>query len=287
MSQMSQDSVGSVVGSGFAEGAAGRDLEWLAAAVAGNAASPLFPALTETYRCVGRLDEARRVAEAGLQGAPENTAGRVALALTLLDLGEVEGAREQLSGALESLQVGGALLPQTKPAEPRPVDEASGLTPQASPAEDSTPQAMLDGGPGETESLPDAEFEDVEIDRAFESAEAQPDEMVNANKVVEEALRREDLHEPEVDLSAPSASPTFATRTMANLLELQGDSAGADAIRSSLALNASGELDAAELPEAADMGAASDPDSDRGSVERTRVLATLGSWLQNIRRGVA
>jgi hypothetical protein len=267
LSQMSQDSVGSVE-SGFVEGAVGRDLEWLAAAVAGNAASPLFPALAETYRRMGRLDAARRVAEAGLEGAPDNTAGRVALALTLLDLGEVEGAHEQLSGALQSLQVGAALVPQTKPAEPPAVDEATDLTPEASLAAD-------------------AELEDVEIDRAFESAEAQPDEMVDANKVVEEALRREDLHEPEVDLSPLSASPTFATRTMANLLELQGDRAGADAIRSALALDASGEIDAAEVPKAPEVGVLSDVVSGRGPVERARVLSTLENWLQNIRRGVA
>ena len=60
-------------------GTGARDLEQLADLVAENAGSPLFPALAETHRFAGRLDEARRVAEAGLERAPENAAGSLRL----------------------------------------------------------------------------------------------------------------------------------------------------------------------------------------------------------------
>ena len=49
--------------------------------------APAFPALAEANRRAGRLDEAERVAREGLRRCPELLAGRVALALALLDLG--------------------------------------------------------------------------------------------------------------------------------------------------------------------------------------------------------
>lgn len=255
MSETSQGGVGSI-GSAAAREGAGRDLEPLVAAVAEHAASPLFPALAETYRRLGRTEEARRVAEAGLEAVPENPAGRVALALTLLDLDQVELAREQLAGALSSLRVHPALALREEPA-----DTASGA---------------LEG-----------DVEEIEIDRAFESAEAQADEMLDANKLVEQALRREDLHEPEGDFSPLSSSKTYATRTMAKLLERQGDRAAADAVRAALGRGAGGELDAAAAPEALEVGVPAGRAARRDPAQSARILSTLQTWLQNIRRGVA
>lgn len=278
---MSHESVESM-DSGSAVGAAGRDLEWLQEAVAESASSPLFPALVETYRQLGDLVEARRVAEAGLDEVPESTTGRVALALTLLDLGEIEAVRDQLTGALRSLQVTPSSLPEAGSeavAEPEALSDEESAPPPAW-ADDS---AELEPSFAPAED-PDAGLEDAEIDQAFESAEAQPDEMVDANKVVEQTLRREELDAPEGEFASLSSTPTFATRTVAELLERQGDREGADAIRSSLGSLTGDELDAAEVPEEE---APSDGISGADPAETVRIVATLQSWLENLRRGVA
>jgi hypothetical protein len=241
VSEMPRDSVPQLE-SDAEDGTGENTLEQLVALVDANPASPVFPALAATYRLMGQLDEARRVAEAGLEAAPETAGGRVVLALTLLDLGQVDGARQQLNRGLRSLQV----------------------TPAAQPAE--TP------------------LEDVEIDRAFESAEARPDEMLDTSKVVEETLRREELDRPEGGLS--SLPPSFATRTMADLLENQGDAIEAERIRASLGDDAlESELDAAQVP--------ADVESDvasaglRDGLQRGAIITTLETWLDNLRRGVA
>jgi hypothetical protein len=240
-------------------GAGGGALEQLAARVAANPAAPEFAELAEMYRLTGRLDEAQRVAEAGLAAAPESAAGRVVLALTLLDLGQVDEARQQLGTGLRSLQSAAAPQPPEVPA-----------------------RGVATEGAASGSSLP--ALEDVEIERAFETAEAQPDEMIDANKVVQAALRREELDRPEVDL-AP-LPPSFATRTMADLLESQGDVAGAERIRSSLDEDAEQlELDAARVPGPAEPEV--DPAELRGGVQRSAIIATLETWLENLRRGVA
>jgi hypothetical protein len=108
--------------------------------------------------------------------------------------------------------------------------------------------------------------------------------MFGTNKVVEEALRREKLDHPEGDLS--SLTPTFATRTMADLLESQGDATGAERIRSSLGDHAEEQgLDAAEVPARAepDVGSV----GPREGVQRVAIITTLETWLDNLRRGVA
>ena len=79
-------------------------------------------------------------------------------------------------------------------------------------------------------------------------------------------MREANLERPEA-VSAVS-DPMFATRTVAELLESQGDPDAASQIRAALGTDAKGA------------GAASSGDRDR----RERIIATLESWLANLRR---
>ena len=76
-------------------------------------------------------------------------------------------------------------------------------------------------------------IEDGELERAFEDASPEPEAMHDANEVAFEAMREAELLGPEADPAA-LGSP-FRTRTMASLLESQGDRNAARAIRASLA----------------------------------------------------
>ena len=70
--------------------------------VAGPAGALAFPVLAEAQRRAGRPDEAERVARAGLERTPHATAGRVALALALLDQKRGEEACAELERLLGS-----------------------------------------------------------------------------------------------------------------------------------------------------------------------------------------
>jgi len=192
-------------------------------------------------------------------------------ALALLDAGDVEHAREELREVIAPATGLAPAPPEADPLQPVPAFE----------------QVLADD----------------EIDDAFDSAETNADEMMNANKVVEETLEAPDLAGPEpVSPPAPDAPfditrhPTYATRTMAELLEGQGRRAEASALRAALPADAEAaalmaaaapqeELEpeyaagAAEAAEAGFLGAA--------DAERLRIIATLESWLHNVRRGMS
>ena len=210
-------------GSSLAEPAAD-DLASLHAAVVADPGCSAFPALAESHRRAGRFADARRVAEEGLGVRPDDRDGQLALGLALLDLGELSAAREVLAGGLSL-----ALSPMLN---------ASAVGVYAAP------QAWQSGA-GES---PLGEPDDLEIDRAFESAESDPDEMMDANRVAERVLDEEmrELAHEQATLHDPDEPPI---------------------------------LDAAF----ADAPSASDPMDD---VNRVRILATLETWLQNIRRPV-
>jgi len=72
------------------------DHEQLMSAVGADPGCDAFALLAESHRLSGHPDDARRVAEAGLQARPEHLPGRVALGLALLDLGDADAAREVL-----------------------------------------------------------------------------------------------------------------------------------------------------------------------------------------------
>jgi hypothetical protein len=112
----------------------------------------------------------------------------------------------------------------------------------------------------------DIDFEDAlsegELDRAFATAAPDRDQIIDADRMAHEAMRAASLDDPEPD-SPDSANPIFATQTMAELLEKQGDASGAARIRAELA------------PRSVDPWPRS---------RRDAVVATLESWLANLRR---
>jgi tetratricopeptide (TPR) repeat protein len=110
-----------------------------------------------------------------------------------------------------------------------------------------------------------AEVSEQELEDAFERAEPEAENLIDADRVAEQALREADLG-PADEISPPGAqSSPFATRTMAELLERQGDRAGAERIRS-------------RLERSRESSAGASPNDPRG-----RVLRELERWLANLR----
>jgi hypothetical protein len=106
---------------------------------------------------------------------------------------------------------------------------------------------------------------DLELEDAFERAHPVADEVVDADRVAREAIREVDR-----ELLARAEPPAaFATGTMAELLERQGDAEGARRIRESLAHR---EVRRETPPRL------------RPRPDRARVLATLEEWLGNVSR---
>jgi len=201
----------------------------LEARVDADPGAPEFPAFAEALRRSGSPREAERVARRGLKHKPGSLEGGVALALALLDQGRVDDARRELASRIaESLA-------------------ARGLV--AAPAVRS-----------------DFDVTEGELERAFAIAEPDQDQVVDADRVAQNAMREANLEAPE-EVSAV-ADPMFVTRTMADLLESQGDLDAASRIRVALASGASGARTASS--------------GDRDS--RQQIIATLESWLANLRR---
>jgi thioredoxin-like negative regulator of GroEL len=214
----------------------------LEACVASDPGASEFPALAEALRRAGRLPEAEEVARKGLERKPGSLEGALLLALTLIDQGRIEPARDVLADCASQ-----CLAEDRLPAGAVLADSAT--------LEDVAAEFGDDVTEGELES-------------AFDAAEPVLDELVDANRVAEEAMRGADLDEPE-DFAGVAEDPVFATRTMAELLERQGDSQAASRIRAN--------LDAREESETAI------PSNDMD--ERERTIATLESWLANLRSG--
>jgi len=115
------------------------------------------------------------------------------------------------------------------------------------------------------ESIDDAEF-----DSAFDDARPETDSMIDADGIAFEAILRAKLDSPE-SVSLPAPDSPFHTRTMADLLERQGDRAGARAIRAAL-----------------DGGGSAVPTSARNAPAaeaRMRSIQTLERWLARLRGG--
>jgi hypothetical protein len=191
-----------------------------------------FVADAERSRRRGDAHAALDIAEAGLATSPADERGRIALALALIDLGDLPRAREELARALE------------------------GAAPAAA--------AGFAG-----------DLAEDELDTAFAAAETNPDEMMDANRVVERTLEQHaDLDGAEGDFDL-AGHPTYATETMASLLAGQGREAEADALRASLARSV-----------APSEGAARSDESGVGPdhAEQLRIVTTLEGWLHNLRR---
>lgn len=218
-----------------------------------------FAANAEQLRLNGDAHAAARVAEAGLARAPEDLHGRIALALARIDLGDVLQARDELAAVLAPLC--------------------------AAPVPSARDDFGLQDGVG-----------DDELETAFAEAESDPNEMMDANRVVEQTLRAADLDLPEPDASGPefaeaepdfdvSRHPTYATESMAMLLDEQGRHSEAAALRESLA--ARRREQAADPftdpgPDPANAWGASGLGPDHA--RQLQVVATLEGWLYNLRR---
>lgn len=189
-----------------------------------------FPALVEALRRSGRLQEAEEAAWRGLERKPGNVEGTVVLALTLLDRGNYDEARAQLVARAAEFLAAGGFADAAEPADEFAADLTEG-----------------------------------ELEHAFAVAETDPEQVVDADRVARDAMLEADLAAPE-GLSR-ALDPMFATQSMAELLERQGDAAGASEIRA--ALQGTG---------ARDRGAGQAQD------RRERIIATLESWLANLRR---
>lgn len=160
----------------------------------------------------------------------------LARALELLDEGHSDAARTVLQDVV-------ALAATVEPLDVAPVD----VTP-------------LEVEPLDVEPL-DEGVSDGELDRAFEEASPERDQMLDADDVAQRAIREAD-RALEAELTPDQVAPSFATATMAELLELQGDSEGASRIRSHLG-----------PPPAA-------PSNESG--DHRQIIATLERWLDRL-----
>ncbi len=120
------------------------------------------------------------------------------------------------------------------------------------------------GGLELPETAPDlsADLSDQELDSAFEAARPDPEQVVDADRVAQEAMREADRALAQE--RAMNLGPSFKTHTMADLLERQGDARGATRIRERLE------------------SAASDGPAQAGPPSRQRVVSKLERWLHNL-----
>ncbi|MFP8877704.1 MAG: hypothetical protein VCB99_12530 [Myxococcota bacterium] len=186
-----------------------------------------FAADAERERREGRLLEAEHVLRAGLEGEPDSEEGRLVLALVLLDRGLERAAQSELERLAERMLVGSG------------VGEASG------PISESEIEAAMQR----------AEFE----------ASLDDDPHGVASAIAREFSPTLEIGEGAGIETTPVRS-AFDTRTMAEVLEEQGDDRGAAGIRERLAV--------ADTSSGAGPGPAGTASGARAELER---------WLRNLR----
>jgi len=279
------------------EDAWAQEIQRLEALVAGAAGAMAFPLLAEAHRRAGRPESAERVAREGLARAPQVVAGRVALALALLDQKRVAEASAELERVL------GSEAEHTIAVDAAIHDAPEGMERGESLAEFATfdfdlvepdapvalePPTAGSFGPPPPPAAHQAlfgsdELADDEVDGAFDSAEAQRDQMLGADDVARVALASvpAEAEDEDAGISEDSTSPDspFATATVAGLLDRQGHGAEAERIRASLAAppDANAHADEAEMT-----NDASETPTPRTPAARGR-QATLERWLENLR----
>ncbi|NNL66070.1 MAG: hypothetical protein HKP30_07510 [Myxococcales bacterium] len=191
--------------------------------VAGPSAAMAFPLLAEAYRRAGRADDAERVAREGLGHSPHVAAGRVALALALLDQKRSDDVRAELERLLGrdtehaiagaaaaragSDAIGLVRLPETDDGryaepdedryeEPGVRGEIATLDPYPEESErfgGDTPADMPFGTPPPPAAAEPLVFDggavdDDELDDAFAEAESDREQMFGADEVAQAAL---------------------------------------------------------------------------------------------------
>jgi hypothetical protein len=209
--------------------------------VASDPGAPEFAGLGEALRRAGRLRDAEDVLRRGVAHKPGSLEGTLVLALVLLDQGRGEEARAAL------------LARSAQSLESLGLDQGRG--------EAGSGAATLGSGSDFSGEVTDGEFE-----RAFAAAKPDLDQLVDADGMAQAAMRDASLDDPELD-SPAAPDPIFATRTMAELLDRQGDAAGAARIRGALAPDERAE-----------------DSHPKHSARSRRILATLETWLNNLRR---
>jgi hypothetical protein len=155
-----------------------------------------FAGRADEQRRAGRLSEAEQIAREGLVAEPGSREGVLVLALVLLE----QDRHEEAQRTLESWCAASLSIPAALPA------------PLAS-----EPFA--------------AELSESEFERAFEDAETDREQMIDTDTIAERAI--EQAERTDEDLGR--LNENFATGTVADLLERQGDVEGATRIRARLA----------------------------------------------------
>jgi len=187
-----------------------------------------FAMLAEGHRRAGMIDEAEQLIRSGLADHPELAEAALVMALVLLDQGRAEEARHALANWADA-NLG------VEVSDESDADEAFG-----------------------------GEVSEGELEVAFETAETDRDQVIDAD-----AIARLAVSEVEADLAEEFASPdsSFATKTVADLLERQGDERRASRIR-------------------AMMDASAGNDGVRARNRNARKIERLERWLSNIRGGM-
>ncbi len=159
-----------------------------------------FAMLAERHRRAGMMDQAEQLVRSGLDEHPDCAEGALVMALVLLD--------------------------QNRGEEARRVIEAWTHTNLGAEVPDESVSAEIFG----------SAVSAGELEIAFESAETDRDEVIDADTIAQQAMS-----ETESDLADELVSPdsSFATRTVADLLAQQGDEQRALRIRAMMDSSAS------------------------------------------------
>jgi len=159
-----------------------------------------FAMLAEGHRRAGMLDQAEQLVRGGLEENPDCAEGALVLALVLLD--------QCRNGVARRVMLDWA-------------DTHLGV------------EVTDESASGDTFG---AEVSDGELDIAFESAETDRDEVIDADAIAQQAVSEAELDPADEFVSADSS---FATRTVADLLAQQGDEQRASQIRAMMDSSAS------------------------------------------------
>jgi hypothetical protein len=192
-----------------------------------------FAALAEGHRRAGLVREAEQILHSGLADHPDCLEGLLVLALVLLEQERGEEARALLE---------------------RWADEGLGVE--------------IEGDPAQGEAF-SGDVTDGEFEAAFDGAESEREQMLDADAIAQQAMREVDF-----DLAGEMVSPeaSFVTHTVADLLEKQGDSSGAARIHAMVDDSTSATED--EVPVVQNL--------DR----RSSTILQLERWLTNVRGGM-
>lgn len=214
-----------------------------------------FAAKAEAARQAGRLEEAEQIVRAGLQREPASISGRIVLASVLFDA----GARDEAQASLEAVLI--AL----------PGFDAE-LVAQRTLSTQTASLASLQ------ESIVIADTAGIASEEIFaESAlELTDDDSPTENAVLLQADGADEFAAAEATARAGGSdesgtlSESFATGTVARLLEEQGHADAAQEIR-------------VVLSQKNQVGAKTQDEEQSG---RDRIVGTLEQWLENLRGGV-